>query len=262
MYAESVLEKAKWLDPRDKVSQPIFDSVNIPFADLPHRVFELPSRKESILVANAGPEAQATLDWLIENGYGAAVGRDFEMGGDRLKRLWSPNPFLESILPEISRGSALDVACGSGRDAVFMASAGFQVTGIDHLPDAIAFAQTLSTRYLPPTESIRLIAADLDETQFVERYDLVTCFFYLNRTFLRRLKDLINPGGSFVMETFTSVNRETHGKPRSEKFVLQPNELLGLLDGFEVLRYEEDWHADRHTAQIWALRSGQDHRDC
>ena len=59
-------------------------------------------------------------------------------------------------LPE---GPIVDVACGSGRDAVFLAMRGAQVTGIDLLPDALEQAHELASRH---NVTIRFLQGDIE----------------------------------------------------------------------------------------------------
>jgi tellurite methyltransferase len=126
-------------------------SGHIPRGDFVARRSELPPRDAAILVvaedARAAAMAAAALEAL---GYSAVSWLDASLdalaGGlaDRAPaaRLWRPAPFLEEVLPLISRppGSvprgeafsgdrprALDLACGAGRDAVFLGLHGFEV---------------------------------------------------------------------------------------------------------------------------------------
>jgi 2-polyprenyl-3-methyl-5-hydroxy-6-metoxy-1,4-benzoquinol methylase len=86
-----------------------------------------------------------------------------------------PSSFLEEIFQSdhgsIPRGKALDIATGTGRNAIFLAERGFEVVGIDISPIALAEAQRCAK------EKSLVIAwqqADLEQTElFPGRYDLV-----------------------------------------------------------------------------------------
>jgi len=248
-----MIEKAKWLDPRAQATPSIQDSVNIPVSELASRRHELPARFDSVLVADVGHEAGLAHSWLKENGRTAEIGSGFEYGETCQGRLWSPNAFLERSVTEIPVGKALDLACGSGRDAVFLASCGFEVTAVDHLSDAIEMGERLEQQYVGSSRPISWARVDLDNGSPAGRFDLVTCFYYLNRKLLERICDLLNPGGHLVVETFTAEHRAKFGKPRSEDLVLKPGELLKIAAELSVLEYEEGWYGDRHTARLHAF---------
>jgi len=245
-------QSVTWLDPRISASPPIRDSVHIPVSELPKRVHELPSRQETIWIADAGTEAQDAVEWLRSNGRICELQSDFEFGEAGNGRLWSPNRFLEPCVPQIPIGKALDLACGSGRDAVFLASAGFEVTAVDHLEDALVMGRDLARRYLRQGEDVEWVCSDLEQSTPSGRFDLVTCFRYLNREVLSNISRLLNPGGHLVFETFTSIHREKFGKPRTERFVLQPGELRSFVSNLTIVEYDENWHDGSHTAQLWA----------
>jgi SAM-dependent methyltransferase len=223
--------------------------VNIPVCELPDRVHELPPRLATTRIADVGVEAAEALAWLEANGRAAVIASGFEFGESADLRLWSPNAFLEQCVSRIPVGMALDLACGSGRDAVFLASRGFEVTAIDHLADAIAMGRDLELRYAAGAP-IQWLCDDLEKLPLTGQFDLVTCFYYLNRGLLENVGVLLRPGGYLVVETFTTVHRERFGKPRSKAFVLKPGELLQMASGLSVIEYEEDWHDGRHTARL------------
>lgn len=247
---------AKWLDPRVEPNPPIASSVNIPIDQLPSRVHELPSKTVTILVADAGEEARAACDWLRQNGRDVELGSSFEYGDPGVRRLWSPTAYLEHCLTQIQAGTVLDLACGAGRDAVYLASCGFRVTGMDRLEDALELGRGMVTRYLSsgalPVAWLRL---DLEREIPSGSFDLVTCFRYLNRPLLQAVGTLLVPGGNLIVETFTTQHRERFGKPRSDDHVLKPGELRSLVSTLEIVAYSEDWHDDRHTARLLARKS-------
>ena len=247
-----MLQKGCFLDVRPLPFPRIKGAVSIPLEELPSRVFELPSRQVRIEIVDTGPEAHKAREWLIGCGRQGDLVPDFELGNNGDYRLWAPNRFLEETLPKVPIGSALDLACGSGRDAVYLASCGYKVTAVDHLEDALEFGRELSTRYLSGAQSIEWVKSDLDKPHGLGTFDLVICFYYLNRQLLSKVFELLNPGGHLIVETFTVKHRETFGKPRSEHLVLQEGELLQLSAGLRVRDYQEGLHEGRITARLWA----------
>lgn len=265
------------LDPRpadDAARTPLPGAVNIPVDELPRRTHELPPRAATITVGGQADLARAAVAWLRAAGRNAVAGGAAAdaiqtriqtpiSGIDALGRLWSPNDFLAAVLPALPPGHALDLACGTGRDAVYLASCGWDVTAVDILPDALARARDLARRCAAAIVPIRFCCADLELEPRAEAatdwctppFDLIAGFRYLHRPLLRRLPELLRPGGSLIWETFTTLHRTRHGRPASDARVLRPGELRELLlHDLDVREYEEVWQGEAHTARIWATR--------
>ncbi len=180
--------------------------------------------------------------------------------------MWSPSRFLESCAERMSPGRAVDLGCGSGRDAVLLAASGWKVWGLDVLPEALERAADLDARYrqldsgLDPahrrSDSVRWVQWDLSGglPAFEEPVDLVCFARFLDRNLLRSLPQSLKMGASVVGETFTTLHRERHGKPSSDRYVLELGELPQLLEGMDVVEFEETWVDGRHTARIWARK--------
>jgi SAM-dependent methyltransferase len=244
------------LDPRTAPEPPVVGAVWVPAAELEDRVHELPPRGEAIDVAEL-EGADVAMNTLVALGRCPSLVSSIELGPSMEPgRLWRPNAFLECVEGGLRRGDALDVACGVGREAVFLASAGWQVTGLDWLPDALERAEDLRRRYAPETV-IRWVNHDVESRPDVSgAFDLVTSFFFLDRRFLGRIGNLLRAGGHAVVETFTRLHRERHGKPNRERFVLELGELPSLVPDLEVVSFDEGWRPDgRHTARLWARKS-------
>ncbi len=254
------LRAARWLDPRPAeraARHPLPEAVNIPLDELAARTQELPPRDRQIVVAADDDLAAATVTRLRELGRSArAVPPPASRTDGGRWRLWQPTAVLEAWLADLPRGSSLDLACGSGRDVVFLAAAGWRASGVDWLPDAIERGRALAGRYLDEAARITWLTRDLEAEDLTPpgRYDLVTGFRFLHRPLLRHLRDWLAPGGCLVWETFTTEHRARHGRPRRDAFVLSPGELPTLCAGLAVLRYEEGWHGAAHTARILCRR--------
>lgn len=249
------------LDPREHHEaneKPIHRAVNLPFSELPNRMHELPARSGTVRVAAEQPLAWEVVQWLRSEGRQAEIAKEFCYSShppDERGRLWSPNAFLEECIEQLTPpGRALDLACGSGRNAVYLKSKGWQVTAIDRLPDALQRGKELEQRYVPEGSDIVWRVEDLesDLPEFEQKFNLITIFFYLHRPLLPRLGDWLVPRGSILIETFTTLHRSWHGRPASDAFVLQPSELPNLVNGFSILHFSEDWHGNRHTARLFA----------
>lgn len=253
------MKKTDLLDPRAERAArgtPLANAVNIPCREIERRGNELPRRSQPIRVAALdGFEEAASI--LAEMGRVVSVERNLEFGQSVPCRLWSPNPWLEEISPELPAGLAVDLACGTGRESVYLADRRWTVVAIDHLPDALDMGRALADRYLQEPERIewRWDDLELEDRPLGVRPDLIVTFFYLHRPVLLRAAEALAPGGSILVETFTTLNRERNGRPRREHLALKPGELPDLLKSLEVVRHSEDWRADgRHTARIWARK--------
>lgn len=253
----------QFLDPRDRdaaAARPIVDAVNIPLAELDQRVYELPPRHHSVIVAAAAPLCARTIAWLRGHGrVGAPAGAFHTRApGEPAApgRLWRVNAFLERVVDRIAPGDALDAACGAGREAVFLADRGWTVLGVDVLPDALDKAERLAAVYAGWVTAPRWQQVDLerDPPDWRERFDLIVCLRYLHRPLLERFGQWLRPGGRLVLETFTTLHRARHGRPRRDAFVLRPGELRAGTPGLRVIEYEEGWQDEAHTARLLAER--------
>ena len=250
-----MLKLARYLDVRPadaSKASPIIDAVNIPFDQLGERSHELPKSSEAVRVADTGEEARTAIAHLVSMQRAAGLAQDFAFGPNECGlRLWQPNSFLESVVQNLAPGRALDLGCGTGRDAVYLASLGWQVMAVDWLPDALERAASLELAHKNELEiPVRWERADIEADGYVPdgEFDLIATFFLLDRTLLRRTPAWLRPGGSLIVETFTREHRARFGRPR-EVYTLELQELNVLLPELVVRHYEEALHGDRHTAR-------------
>ena len=133
-----------------------------------------------------------------------------------------------------NRLDMLDIAMGAGRHARLAAELGFRVFGVDRDLSRVRAAHTGALC------SAALWVADLEAAPLpTERFDLLVCTNYLQRTIWATLRDAIRPGGFVIYETFTVAQREHGTGPRSPDFLLHPGELRGVFDGWDVWHDEE-----------------------
>ena len=114
--------------------------------DFGRRRAELPPRDARVIVLDDQPDrARAAAEQLGAMGYAQVHWLEVSLAdlfgghGDQSPavRLWRPSPFLQCLLPLLPRGRVLDVAAGSGREAVFLAMHGFDVECWDRAPEAL-----------------------------------------------------------------------------------------------------------------------------
>ena len=179
-----------------------------------------------------------------------------EVGLNR-RHLWQPPEWLQAhlgLLPPPAMGPVLDLGCGSGRAAVWLAEWGYQVTGVDWQPEALDMGRQLAaTREVP----IQFVEADLRNLENVPAgpWAIILNFRFLQREFFEHFSRWLMPGGLVLMRTFRSApGYEGHPQPRHR---LKPAELAGSFPAgqFEVLVHEESFDPDgRPAAGIVARR--------
>ena len=149
-----------------------------------------------------------------------------------------PNPFLKRHLRFLPRGKVLDLAAGEGRNAVFLATQGFDVDAVDisgvGLRKANRWAKEMGVR-------IHTFVEDLDDFRMEEEtYDLIADFYFLRRSLVPKIRRGLKKGGRVIIETYLLEHRELGAEgPRQARFFLKPNELLRLFKGFRIRFYRE-----------------------
>ena len=150
-----------------------------------------------------------------------------------------PSPVLEEwreLLP--AQGDALDIACGLGRNARFLARENFNVTGVDVSDVALDRARKLARR---ERLDIRYEWIDLDDgLPLQSRYDVVTIIRFLDRELLQEIHNVLKPGGFVAVEIHLLLDhpRPLAG-PRTGRFRLKPGELSELLGTLQPVRQFE-----------------------
>lgn len=152
-----------------------------------------------------------------------------------------PNALLVETVQGRKPGRALDIGMGQGRNALFLARQGWQVTGLDVADQAVAVARQQAQR-----EGLKLDAqvAPMETFDFgAARYDLVTYIyegcFDENNGVLDKIKTALKPGGVLVFEFFHRKAGQEMGRP---DFGCPDNAIKALFDAdkrFRILRYEE-----------------------
>jgi tellurite methyltransferase len=132
-------------------------------------------------------------------------------------------------------GKALDIAGGEGRNSVFAASKGYEVTCLDISDNGLRKAQALSKE---KNTKIKTVLADLDSSSLKKNeYDLVLCFNFLDRNLFPEIRQTLKSGGLLFYETFT-IDYLKYSTFKKE-WVLEANELLHEFSDFHILRYQE-----------------------
>jgi tellurite methyltransferase len=143
----------------------------------------------------------------------------------------APAPLVDQFTHNLAPGSALDLACGPGRNALFLASHGWRVTAIDGSSTAIAILRASNA-------SIDARVADLEAGGFEvppETYDLVLSCYYLQRGLIPGIKSALRAGGLLIM----IVHITDKDAPRGTATRAYPGELLTFFKSWRILHYRE-----------------------
>jgi SAM-dependent methyltransferase len=158
-----------------------------------------------------------------------------------------PSPPLPEAIAGVTPGTALDLASGPGRHAIFLAERGWKVHAIDS--SRVGIQRMLDEAYQRKV-TIEAEVADLEAPGFrLDReYDLVCDLYFLHRPLFDEIRKAVRPGGLFVAAIHVGTGR----------FVLDPGELRRLFEDWEILHYREGESREtehRHpTAELIARR--------
>jgi SAM-dependent methyltransferase len=137
-----------------------------------------------------------------------------------------PSSWLIRHAPLIRRGgNVLDLACGSGRNARWLAEQGWQVEAVDRNEAAVAGLQQIS--------GLHAFQAELENGRwpFAGRtFDGIVVCRYLHRPLLPLLAECLATNGVLIYETFM-LGQEEFGRPQNPDFLLKTNELLDVYAG-------------------------------
>ena len=143
-----------------------------------------------------------------------------------------PSPLLVETAGKLNPGRALDLACGDGRNAFWLAEHGWEVTAVDR-----------SSIVIP---SVETHVADLEKHEFPigeANWDLIVVCLYFQRDLFESIKCGLKPGGvALVIVLLMEPGHE------QSLFRVQPGELAKYFGGWEVLHYYEGKSSDHHRA--------------
>eukprot|EP01133_Synstelium_polycarpum_P002952 gene2952-3394_t len=301
---------------REEYSQRHFKrSTNIPLDELPNRIFELPPRGNPIAIIypllddTSTTEAQKLRDTLVgRSGYIVefvamlrhtcealwSEASGYLDSGNVSRMLWRACPLLEQSVATVETGLpatryAIDIACGSGRDSLFLAQRGWTVTAVDHDPILLGKIESAIARYGIAEDTMRMVNADLEpvyidpsvvdkstvnehpstlppadralldnlqatlaQSSPIGGYHLVNVARYLYRPLFPIIERLIVPGGFILFHTFMVPS---HGKPKRPRFLLNVDELRArFATNFDIISYQETHLEDGRPVQCLLAR--------
>lgn len=155
-----------------------------------------------------------------------------------------PNTLLVETVRGHQPGTALDVGAGKGRNAIYLAQQGWQVTGVDVADKALAFAQARAK-----TLGVLLTTVTQDVNTYdwgTNKWDLIVVSYAGGRDYAERVKKALKPGGLLVLEGFhrdaVAVYRQAHPNAQmGMDVVFDADELKKPYAGagLQIVRYEE-----------------------
>ena len=161
-----------------------------------------------------------------------------------------PNALLVAAVEGRKPGKALDVGMGQGRNAVALATRGWNVTGFDVSAEGLAVAKAQAAR-----GGVNITAIQQSNEQFdfgADQWDLIAIIYgpgsIADAGYVERLRRSLRPGGLVVVESFASARQAAMRRPVD----IDPGELLQAFGQFRILRFEDsdgvsDWDPQTTT---------------
>jgi tellurite methyltransferase len=178
---------------------------------------------------------------------------------------------VRELLPLLPDGPALDIACGRGRNTLFLAGKGRSVTALDWSPAGLEILEDRARKagipvtrrtwgkgeVLAAKDGIETACADLTcQDLGREEFSLVLCVNYLERSLFPRMAKTLIAGGALLYETFTSEQLAFSGGPRNPEYLLSPGELHEAFPELEIVFYRE-LRGGQGTATLLARKCAQ-----
>jgi SAM-dependent methyltransferase len=172
---------------------------------------------------------------------------DWDRRYDGVELVWraAPNQFLVSETADLEPGRALDLACGEGRNAIWLAEHGWQATGVDFSPVGLEKARRFADER---QVAVEWIEADARRWHPTSSYDLVVVFYLQlpgseRRDAYRAAAGAVAPGGTLLVVGHDRSNLEHgFGGPQDPDLLFSAEDVLDdlgdLRDGYVVQRAE------------------------
>ena len=143
----------------------------------------------------------------------------------------TPAPLVAEFTRDLTPGKALDLACGPGRNAIYLAERGWKVTAVDGSSVAIELLQSKN-----PAIDARVADLEAGELEVPrESFDLVLSCYYLQRSLIPLMQAALRPGGLLIMIAHLAGIDQPEGTPTRA----YPGELRSYFEEWRVLHYRE-----------------------
>ena len=184
-----------------------------------------------------------------------------------------PASIVRELLPLLPPGPALDIACGTGRNALFLASRGQHVTAVDFSDVALDILEVRARGMHVPVRhgksfhdvhgthrrGLELLRTDLEQAHLpAHAYDLIVCIQFLQRSLFPQMVRALRPNGVLLFETYTRAQLEFPGGPQNPAYLLEIGELRDAFPSLCVLFYRE-LRAEQGIASLVARKRDKQH---
>lgn len=263
-----------WIDLRSAeafASGHLVNSANILAVSIAQRLYELPEKSVSLNLVGEKSDIALAETQLAQKGYQIANRLTVDsdewlerrncgqlVKGAQSINLWQPSPIVSYFCKNIAAKSnspvssdcsvssssndsprhGLDIACGSGRDLVYLSMQGWNMHGIDYSMSALNSTQKLADNngQLVQTNQINLETGyDPLSPNVIEKHslDLLLVVRYLHRPLFEYFDEWLKPGGYLLYQTFMEGS-EKYGSPKNPRFLLKRGELSHVFSQFTI----------------------------
>ena len=150
-----------------------------------------------------------------------------------------PDPLLERAIETVPAGRALDVATGTGRNAVFLATEGYRVDALDQSRVGLETTRE-NARQRGVADRLELVQTDVPSHAFPDsRYAVVTVSFYRALDRLSDITAALEPGGYLFVQHHLRTTDDVDRGPSTDRYRFAANELLRACLDLTVVHYDE-----------------------
>lgn len=150
---------------------------------------------------------------------------------------------IKEVVKYLKTGHVLDVGAGDGRNVLYLARQGFDISAVDVSKVAINKIREVAKK---ENIFVNTVRADARKMKIVRRYDLISAIFILHHLSRIEALTLINgimaktkPHGLNIIAAFTANGDFYRNNPKTHNFYLQHKELKSLYAEWEIIRYKE-----------------------
>ncbi len=157
---------------------------------------------------------------------------------DRWQQGHEPFPWLIKQEPHLTGGLAIDLACGSGHNTIWLARRGYRAIGVDGSRVAVQRAYQ-EARQCGLADRVSFVEADLDRFWLPpQHFDLVVVIRFLNRDLFPPILNTLKPGGLLIYVTL-NWRWLDHHPDTDPVYLLQPDELKQAFKELQLISYSE-----------------------
>ena len=255
----------------------ILNSANIPAVYLEPRMHELPSKEKPITLIGNIDQLEIASSFLLSKGYSVSdrlriqtgdlepnINPRYCVSGSVSNLLWSPSGVVKEFVKMCGSTNknlnGIDLACGAGRDSIYLARKGWKMSAVDYSKSALDKVRSLAA---VNQVSVKAIQLDLEKdfsaiNALGHGFDAIVTVRYLHRPILTQLSHFINTGGYIIYQTFLR-GAEKIGSPKNPRFLLEAGELADIFSDFEILVDDIEYLGDGRPTNRFIARKHSAH---